>query len=79
MEYTKIKKIHVAVAGTLSTLLPMEEAEQLEVLILSGRLNAFHFVSVKSIYLFRQNLSISIFQTPNGVSGIYRPWLNGIN
>ena len=40
MEYTKIKKIHVAVAGTLSTLLPMEEAEQLEVLILSGRLNA---------------------------------------
>lgn len=40
MEYTKIKKIHVAKAGTLSTLLPMEEAEQLEVLILSGRLNA---------------------------------------
>ena len=40
MEYTKIKKIHVAEAGTLSTLLPMEEAEQLEVLILSGRLNA---------------------------------------
>lgn len=50
MEYTKIKKIHVAVAGTLSTLLPMEEAEQLEVLILSGYLNAFHFVSVKSIF-----------------------------
>lgn len=46
MEYTKIKKIHVAEAGTLSTLLPMEEAEQLEVLILSGYLNAKDFFDV---------------------------------
>lgn len=43
MEYSKVKEIHVAEAGTLSTLLPNEEAEQLEVLILSGYLNTKDF------------------------------------
>lgn len=46
MEYTKIKKIHVTEAGTLSNLLPMDEAEKLEVLILSGYLNTKDFEEV---------------------------------
>lgn len=46
MAYSKIKKIHVAEAGTLSALLPADEAEELEVLILSGYLNSQDFLGV---------------------------------
>ncbi|MGN0224587.1 MAG: leucine-rich repeat domain-containing protein [Prevotella sp.] len=52
MEYTKIKKIHVAEAGTLSTLLPTEEAGQLEVLILSGYLNTKDFEVLDDLCTF---------------------------
>lgn len=46
MEYTKIMKVHVAEAGTLSSLLLPCQASQLEVLILSGYLNIKDFDDV---------------------------------
>ena len=46
MEYTKIMKVHVAEAGTLSSLLLPCQASQVEVLILSGYLNIKDFDDV---------------------------------
>lgn len=46
VEYTKIKKVHIETAGTLSELLCPREAEQLEVLILSGFINQKDFDDV---------------------------------
>ena len=49
MEYTKIMKVHVAEAGTLSSLLLPCQASQVEVLILSGYLNIKDFDDVMGV------------------------------